>query len=150
MWFLQINKLIKLEYYYLCGKVNFSVIHATHITMYSFWRTMFSSKVLQITGKSYILTVKYNGNWIFLISSVLSLCFLWSLRLDYIANFLLLTAWKVSKYSAISGPYFPVFGLNTRKHGPELTPYLDTFHAVVATDTSPAQTGCSRTQKWIL
>ena len=24
-----------------------------------------------------------------------------------------LTAWKVSKYGAISGPYFPVFGLNT-------------------------------------
>ena len=23
------------------------------------------------------------------------------------------TAWKVSKYGAFSGPYFPVFGLNT-------------------------------------
>ena len=23
------------------------------------------------------------------------------------------TAWKVSKYGVISGPYFPVFGLNT-------------------------------------
>ena len=28
------------------------------------------------------------------------------------------------------GPYFPVFGLNTVKYGPEITPYLDTFHAV--------------------
>ena len=27
-------------------------------------------------------------------------------------------------------PYFPVFSLNTRKYGPEKTPYLDTFHAV--------------------
>ena len=26
--------------------------------------------------------------------------------------------------------YFPVFGLNTGKHGPEKSPYLDTFHAV--------------------
>ena len=40
------------------------------------------------------------------------------------------TAWKVSKYGVISGPYFPVFGLNTGKYGPEITPCLDTFHAV--------------------
>ena len=33
------------------------------------------------------------------------------------------TALKVSKYRVISGPYFPVFG-------PEITWYLDTFHAV--------------------
>ena len=25
---------------------------------------------------------------------------------------------------------FSVFGLNTKKYGPEITPYLDTFHAV--------------------
>ena len=42
-----------------------------------------------------------------------------------------ITAWKVSKYGVISGPYFPVFGLKTGKYGPETTPYLDTFHAVV-------------------
>ena len=41
------------------------------------------------------------------------------------------TGWKVSKYGVISGPYFPVFGLNTGKYGPEITPYLDTFHAVL-------------------
>ena len=53
------------------------------------------------------------------------------------------TAWKVSKYGVISGPYFPVFGLNTErflwisvfspstgKYGREITPYLDTFHTV--------------------
>ena len=40
------------------------------------------------------------------------------------------TAWKVSKYRVICGPYFPVFGLNAGKYGPEITPYLDTFHAV--------------------
>ena len=38
--------------------------------------------------------------------------------------------WKVSTDGVFSGPYFPAFGLNTRKHGPEKTPYLDTFHAV--------------------
>ena len=27
------------------------------------------------------------------------------------------TAWKVSKYGVISGPYFPVFGLNTERYG---------------------------------
>ena len=41
------------------------------------------------------------------------------------------TAWKVSKDGVFSGPYFPIFGLNTGKYGQEKTPYLDTFHAVV-------------------
>ena len=40
------------------------------------------------------------------------------------------TAWKVSKYGVISGPYFPVFSPNTGKYGPEITRYLDTFHTV--------------------
>ena len=30
----------------------------------------------------------------------------------------------------ISSPHFPVFSPNTGKYGPEITPYLDTFHAV--------------------
>ena len=34
------------------------------------------------------------------------------------------TAWKVSKYEVISGPYFRVFG-------PEITLYLDIFHAMI-------------------
>ena len=33
----------------------------------------------------------------------------------------------MSKYGAISGPYFPVFGLNAGKYRPEITPYLDTL-----------------------
>ena len=41
------------------------------------------------------------------------------------------TASKVSKYGVISGPHFPAFVLNTGKYGPEITPYLDTFHAVI-------------------
>ena len=36
----------------------------------------------------------------------------------------------MSKYGVFSSPYFPVFGLNTGKYGPEKTPYLDNFHAV--------------------
>ena len=65
------------------------------------------------------------------------------------------TMWKVSEYGVFSGPYFPVFGLNTEiysvnlliqfglnkeitgkygvnagKYGTEKTPYLDTFHAL--------------------
>ena len=43
-----------------------------------------------------------------------------------------ITAWKVSKYGVISGSYFPVFSPNTGKYGPEITPYLNTFHAVHA------------------
>ena len=40
------------------------------------------------------------------------------------------TAWRVSKYRVISGPYFPAFSPDPGKYGPEITPYLDTFHAV--------------------
>ena len=35
------------------------------------------------------------------------------------------------QYGVLSGPYFVVFGLNIRKYGPEKTPYLDNFHAVI-------------------
>ena len=31
----------------------------------------------------------------------------------------------------MSSPYFPVSGLNTEIYGPEITPYFDTFYAVV-------------------
>ena len=56
----------------------------------------------------------------------------------FLTHFWPITAWKVPKYGVISGPYFSVFGLNaeiyfstnTGKCGPEITPYLDTFHAV--------------------
>ena len=47
----------------------------------------------------------------------------------------------MSRYGVLTGPYFPAFGLNTEryevfspnagKYGPEKTPYLDTFHAVL-------------------
>ena len=37
------------------------------------------------------------------------------------------------KYGVSSGPYFPVFSLNTRKYGAEKTPYLDSFHEVQIT-----------------
>ena len=50
----------------------------------------------------------------------------------------------MSKCRVISGPYFPVFGLNTeinvvnlsihsenRKFRTEITPHLDSFHAVI-------------------
>ena len=36
----------------------------------------------------------------------------------------------MSKYEVISGPYSPVFGLNSGKCGPEIALYLGTFHAV--------------------
>ena len=41
------------------------------------------------------------------------------------------TGWKMSKYWVISGPYFPVFGLNTGKYGPEITRCLHTFYVVI-------------------
>ena len=45
-------------------------------------------------------------------------------------SFFEIIAWKASIYGVFSGPYFPAFGPNTEKYGPEKTPYLDTFHTV--------------------
>ena len=45
-------------------------------------------------------------------------------------NNVCIAAWKVSRCGVISGPYFPVLNPNTGKYGPEITRYLDTFHAV--------------------
>ena len=45
------------------------------------------------------------------------------------------SAWKISKYGVISGPYFPVFSLKIGKYKPEITSYLDTFHAVMLFST---------------
>ena len=39
---------------------------------------------------------------------------------------IIITAWKVSKYEAFSGLYFPVVSANTGKYGPEKSPYLNT------------------------
>ena len=49
------------------------------------------------------------------------------------------TTWNMSKYGIFFGPYFPVFGLNTRKYGPEKTLYLGTFHAVEVLEKSTAK-----------
>ena len=43
----------------------------------------------------------------------------------------------MSKYGVISGLYFPVFSPNTGKDGPEIVPYLDTFHVVVQLQMFP-------------
>ena len=44
----------------------------------------------------------------------------------------------MSKYGGISGLYFPIFSPNTGTEicGPEITPYLDTFHVVNVMNTS--------------
>ena len=57
------------------------------------------------------------------------------------ANELRGTAWKVSKYGVFFWSVFSrirteygeiVFSPNAGKYGPEKTPYLDTFHAVLS------------------
>ena len=70
-----------------------------------------------------------------------------------------ITAWKVSKCGIISDPYFPVSGLNTEryylsvfspntgKYRPEITPYLDTFHAVHAIRCSLNAMRCDAIKK---
>ena len=37
---------------------------------------------------------------------------------------------KVSKDAVFSGPYFPTFGLNAGKYGPEKTPYLEWLSSI--------------------
>ena len=72
---------------------------------------------------------KSSGKIFFWICCIVFICFNeGSQKMMKIAFY---TAWKVSKYGVICDPYFPVFGLNTGNYGPEITPYLDTFHAVI-------------------
>ena len=40
--------------------------------------------------------------------------------------------WKVSKYRVFSDPYLSGFSPNAGKYVPEKLPYLDTFHAGIA------------------
>ena len=49
----------------------------------------------------------------------------WKFSFSVTFSLIRFPAWKLSKYGVISGPYFPVFGLNTGKYGLEITPYLD-------------------------
>ena len=42
----------------------------------------------------------------------------------------------MSQYGVFSGPYFPVFGLNTGKYEPEKAPNLDLFHIVANVPSS--------------
>ena len=40
----------------------------------------------------------------------------------------------MTKYGVTSGPCFPILSPNTGKYGPEISPYLDTSHAVMIVD----------------
>ena len=57
----------KFAFNFPCEKVNFSLIHRTHINIHS--RALLSSKVLPVVSESYIQINSYNSDyWIFLIS----------------------------------------------------------------------------------
>ena len=47
-----------------------------------------------------------------------------------------------------SGPYFPIYGLNTGKYGPEKTPYLNTFHVVPGYLKAATYTNTDQTRFW--
>ena len=56
--------------------------------------------------------------------------FSWSILFFIVNPKITLTACKVSSYGVFFDSYFPVFGLNTGKYGPEKIPYLDIFRSV--------------------
>ena len=76
----------------------------------------------------------------FLNVNLLSMKTLSNVNLSVDVIFMASTARKVSKYGVFSGPLFfhicteydfPVFSPTVGKYGPEETPYLDTFHAII-------------------
>ena len=92
----------------------------------------FKMIILKELGERYLEKLIYHTDIKFLlarfkkriwkiVSKFLQICWpiLWKKFLSRVS----FTAWKVPKYWVISGPYFPVFG-------PEITPYLDTFHTI--------------------
>ena len=67
--------------------------------------------------------------------------FVYVYNIDWLSNELL---WRINKLKVglwciiwlswlfgLNTPYISVFSPNTRKYGPEITPYLETFHAVI-------------------
>ena len=79
---------------------------------------------------------------ILLISIWYNMCYNKTEDENFKHNLIWYTAWKLFKYGVISGLYFP----NTGKCGPEITPYLDTFHAVITrinqSKTLPKHVSC--------
>ena len=116
----------------------FISIHRKHIDLMSL--TVCSSRLstisFEIPDSSTLLCQQYCSDRAFIISNLATFSvsplstFFEIIRLLFSPSI----AWKVSKYQVFSGPYFPVFGLNTEKYAPEKFPYLDTFHAVIALD----------------
>ena len=99
-------------------------------------------KILITKLSLYIPFTSFKGNSSSLTSKFYSIFILHSLKIRWYLGKLIIccTASIVSEYGVISGPYFPVFKLNTYlsvfssntgKYGPEITPYWDTFHAVL-------------------
>ena len=87
----------------------------------SFWKTGCVTK----QSSHYSLTLSLSPlTLLFRVSSCSINMYFSYLCLHYLSFFIDCTGWKVSKYGVFSGPYFPVFG-------PEKTPYLSTFHAVL-------------------
>ena len=53
----------------------------------------------------------------------------------------ILTAWKVSKYGVISGPYFPTFGLNTERYGVHSWRVLEKYSSKTSTEWKVSKCG---------
>ena len=88
------------------------------------------SKIL-VLHQNFDHWVWWHHHWSFS-SSVVQNIWSWKVASCIVLR-LWITARKVSKYGVFSGPYFPVFGMNTGQYGPEKTPYLDIFRAVYRT-----------------
>ena len=67
------------------------------------------SNVPKIT--SFITCSKFMLYEVLFLLYISYLCYMFFSYINHI--FICITVWKVSKYGVISGPYFPVFGLNT-------------------------------------
>ena len=103
--------IIKLYVYQvLFVKVQFIKITHMYIVLNKNWYMILVNSLLQFVSLYPYFHLRYSSVWLFPRKTV--------------------TAWKLSKCRVISGPYFPVFSANKGKHRPEITTYLDTFHAV--------------------
>ena len=103
--------IIKLYVYQvLFVKVQFIKITYMYIVLNKNWYMILVTSLLQFVSLYPYFHLRYSTVWLFPRKTV--------------------TAWKVSKCGVISGPYFPVFSANKGEYGPEITTYLDTFHAV--------------------
>ena len=120
-----------------CFSVKIQIVVAWHFCICTKWISLKPYAVFSFLGDVWPVFVR---EWPIWILSGIDVLHLW--RMAHLSIYrcrsraVLFNTWLhqwisiLTFYRVLSGAYFPVFGLNTGKYGPEKALYLDTFQTV--------------------